>query len=160
MHTAYERSDNANPSPVSAVAISRDHRCIYVGDHRGRVFCWCVPQEPGRSMADHWIRDENAEVCTGCKIRFSLTERRHHCRNCGLVFCNKYDEFLGFLKLISPLIIIYIFHVLLIVFKFDALSYTCITCYGMAHLMNIEPVTIDRFTDRRFPELLYLISAR
>lgn len=34
-----------------------------------------------------WIRDEDAKCCYNCEIKFSLTERRHHCRRCRNVFC-------------------------------------------------------------------------
>ena len=40
--------------------------------------------------ADHWIKDEGAESCSQCQVRFTLTERRHHCRDCGKLFCAKY----------------------------------------------------------------------
>jgi hypothetical protein len=62
---------------------------MYVGDARGRVFSWSVAEQPGRAMADHWLKDEGAESCVGCGVRFSLYERRHHCRNCGLLFCSR-----------------------------------------------------------------------
>ncbi|CAG0901428.1 unnamed protein product [Cyprideis torosa] len=90
MHTAYGRRDNAEPASITALAVSRDHRCVYVGDSRGRVFSWCVydqAQRPGASWADHWVRNEMADACCGCNVKFSFTIRRHHCRNCGQVFC-------------------------------------------------------------------------
>lgn len=67
----------------------RDHSKILVGDGRGRVFSWSVSDQPGRSAADHWVKDEVVDSCSGCTVRFSLTERRHHCRNCGQLFCQK-----------------------------------------------------------------------
>lgn len=67
----------------------RDHSKILVGDGRGRVFSWSVSEQPGRSAADHWVKDEVVDSCSGCTVRFSLTERRHHCRNCGQLFCQK-----------------------------------------------------------------------
>ncbi|PSN33430.1 hypothetical protein C0J52_26938 [Blattella germanica] len=89
MHTAYDRKDNAEPASITALAVSRDHRTVYVGDTRGRVFSWSVSDQPGRAVADHWLKDEGADTCVGCGVRFTLYERRHHCRNCGQVFCSK-----------------------------------------------------------------------
>ena len=36
-----------------------------------------------------WIPDAMAPLCMGCGVGFSLVRRRHHCRSCGRVFCNK-----------------------------------------------------------------------
>ena len=67
----------------------RDHRTILVGDARGRVFSWSVPDQPGRAVADHWVRDDGSDGCAYCQVKFSIYERRHHCRNCGHLFCSK-----------------------------------------------------------------------
>ncbi|XP_055389244.1 lateral signaling target protein 2 homolog [Condylostylus longicornis] len=34
-----------------------------------------------------WIPDEDAPRCMACTIPFTAFRRRHHCRNCGGVFC-------------------------------------------------------------------------
>lgn len=34
-----------------------------------------------------WIKDADAKYCFNCEIKFSMTERRHHCRRCRNVFC-------------------------------------------------------------------------
>ncbi|XP_062964929.1 WD repeat and FYVE domain-containing protein 3 isoform X7 [Cynocephalus volans] len=105
MHTAFDRKDNAHPAEVTALGISKDHSRILVGDSRGRVFSWSVSDQPGRSAADHWVKDEGGDSCSGCSVRFSLTERRHHCRNCGQLFCQKCSRFqseIKRLKISSP----------------------------------------------------------
>lgn len=58
MHTAYDRKDNTEPASITALAVSKDHKTLYVGDARGRVFSWSVTEQPNRGMADHWLKDE------------------------------------------------------------------------------------------------------
>lgn len=87
MHTAYERKDNKEPAAITCLAISKDHRTVFVGDSRGRIFSWSVNES--KSLSDHWIKDDVATNCSGCSTKFTLTERKHHCRNCGHVCCGK-----------------------------------------------------------------------
>ncbi|XP_075389494.1 RUN and FYVE domain-containing protein 2 isoform X2 [Tenrec ecaudatus] len=35
-----------------------------------------------------WLKDEEATHCKLCEKEFSLSKRKHHCRNCGEIFCN------------------------------------------------------------------------
>uniref|UniRef100_A0A4W3HF18 WD repeat and FYVE domain containing 3 n=1 Tax=Callorhinchus milii TaxID=7868 RepID=A0A4W3HF18_CALMI len=105
MHTAFDRKDNCHPAEITALGISKDHSKIMVGDGRGRVFSWSVSDQPGRAAADHWVKDDGGDSCSGCSVRFSLTERRHHCRNCGQLFCQKCSRFqseIRRLKISSP----------------------------------------------------------
>ncbi|XP_049532447.1 WD repeat and FYVE domain-containing protein 3 isoform X2 [Anopheles darlingi] len=46
MNTAYDRKTNAEPASITALAISKDHQWVYVGDARGRVFAWTVTESP------------------------------------------------------------------------------------------------------------------
>ncbi|XP_063865461.1 WD repeat and FYVE domain-containing protein 3-like isoform X1 [Scylla paramamosain] len=105
MHTAYDRRDNTEPASVTALAISKDHRTVLVGDARGRVFSWSVPDQPGRAVADHWVRDDGSDACANCQVKFSIYERRHHCRNCGHLFCSKCSRFeseISRLRILKP----------------------------------------------------------
>jgi len=36
-----------------------------------------------------WIPDELAPHCMSCQCVFTVVRRRHHCRNCGKVFCGR-----------------------------------------------------------------------
>ncbi|XP_071808138.1 WD repeat and FYVE domain-containing protein 3-like isoform X3 [Asterias amurensis] len=93
MHTAFERKDNVQPAAVTALAISRDHMKVFVGDERGRVFSWSVADQPGKVMTDHWVKDESSDTCASCSVKFTFAERRHHCRNCGKLFCSRCSRF-------------------------------------------------------------------
>eukprot|EP00029_Vermamoeba_vermiformis_P007421 TRINITY_DN3210_c0_g1_i1.p1 TRINITY_DN3210_c0_g1~~TRINITY_DN3210_c0_g1_i1.p1 ORF type:complete len:553 (+),score=91.08 TRINITY_DN3210_c0_g1_i1:62-1720(+) len=56
------------------------------------------PRAPGDSRPEEkelvdrrpvWIDDKDAINCAQCESKFGLVTRRHHCRNCGKVFCSK-----------------------------------------------------------------------
>ncbi|KAJ9465257.1 3-phosphoinositide-dependent protein kinase 1 [Diplonema papillatum] len=35
-----------------------------------------------------WVSDDTVDTCRSCKAQFTFTNRRHHCRKCGDIFCN------------------------------------------------------------------------
>jgi growth factor-regulated tyrosine kinase substrate len=39
--------------------------------------------------APQWISNEDSNLCSRCRDPFTLTNRRHHCRNCGQLFDQK-----------------------------------------------------------------------
>ncbi|XP_028412816.1 vacuolar segregation protein PEP7-like [Dendronephthya gigantea] len=51
----------------------------------------------------HWISDKERKQCANklCKVNFSLTERKHHCRRCGEIFCHKCTSFTQRLSLLA-----------------------------------------------------------
>ncbi|CAI2350201.1 unnamed protein product [Caenorhabditis sp. 36 PRJEB53466] len=91
MHTAFNRPDNVHPAPITAIAPSRDHRSLYIGDGIGRVWNWQSGEGGGR--ADHWVQDVMRQRCDDCEHKFTLADRKHHCRNCGQIFCSTCSRF-------------------------------------------------------------------
>ena len=39
-----------------------------------------------------WIEDKNVVNCNQCITKFTLLNRKHHCRNCGKIFCQKCSD--------------------------------------------------------------------
>ncbi|KAJ4822352.1 Protein free1 [Turnera subulata] len=50
---------------------------------------WMNLIKPGNEEKDHWVPDEAVSKCTACGTDFGAFNRRHHCRNCGDIFCDK-----------------------------------------------------------------------
>ncbi|KAL6603325.1 hypothetical protein ACP70R_043686 [Stipagrostis hirtigluma subsp. patula] len=50
---------------------------------------WRNLMKPMNEEKDHWVPDEAVSKCTACAADFSAFNRRHHCRNCGDIFCDK-----------------------------------------------------------------------
>lgn len=71
--------------------------------------CWSVHQLQC-SVKEYFTRFEFFFLRLGLKIshlcwRFTLYERKHHCRNCGQVFCNKCSRFeseISRLRILKP----------------------------------------------------------
>jgi len=40
-------------------------------------------------LNEKWAPDSSTKNCIGCERKFTQVKRRHHCRNCGGVFCGK-----------------------------------------------------------------------
>ncbi|EPS64552.1 hypothetical protein M569_10227 [Genlisea aurea] len=45
--------------------------------------------KPINEEKDHWVPDEAVSKCTACGTDFNAFNRKHHCRNCGDIFCDK-----------------------------------------------------------------------
>ncbi|KAI4374908.1 hypothetical protein MLD38_012845 [Melastoma candidum] len=50
---------------------------------------WMNIIKPGNEEKDHWVPDEAVNKCTACGADFNAFIRKHHCRNCGDIFCDK-----------------------------------------------------------------------
>ncbi|KAF7829554.1 protein FREE1-like [Senna tora] len=50
---------------------------------------WMNLIKPPNEEKDHWVPDEAVTKCTACGTDFGAFVRKHHCRNCGDIFCDK-----------------------------------------------------------------------
>ncbi|KAE8654059.1 putative zinc finger protein [Hibiscus syriacus] len=50
---------------------------------------WMNRIKPGIEEKDHWVPDEAVSKCIACATDFGPFWRKHHCRNCGEIFCDK-----------------------------------------------------------------------
>lgn len=41
----------------------------------------------------NWVRDESVTQCYQCENNFSFLIRKHHCRNCGKIFCKECSNY-------------------------------------------------------------------
>uniref|UniRef100_A0A668AL72 RUN and FYVE domain containing 1 n=1 Tax=Myripristis murdjan TaxID=586833 RepID=A0A668AL72_9TELE len=46
-------------------------------------------KEVNKALKGHaWLKDDEATHCKQCQKEFSISRRKHHCRNCGDIYCN------------------------------------------------------------------------
>ncbi|XP_022906920.1 RUN and FYVE domain-containing protein 2 isoform X2 [Onthophagus taurus] len=49
-------------------------------------------EESSRKSEGTWVEDKTAVKCKACCKEFSVTRRKHHCRNCGNIFCHSCSD--------------------------------------------------------------------
>mmetsp|Transcript_260 Transcript_260/g.915 ORF Transcript_260/g.915 Transcript_260/m.915 type:complete len:457 (+) Transcript_260:20-1390(+) len=48
--------------------------------------------EVAEAAEEEWEEDNSAGACRACKATFTIINRRHHCRSCGMLFCKACTE--------------------------------------------------------------------
>ncbi|KAL4631297.1 RUN and FYVE domain-containing protein 1 [Arapaima gigas] len=47
-------------------------------------------KEVNKALKGHaWLKDDEATQCKQCQKEFSIARRKHHCRNCGDIYCSQ-----------------------------------------------------------------------
>jgi len=85
MFQAKEIGGSSRP-PVSAKLVEQS------AEKKKGLGDWMNKIKPVNEEKDHWVPDEAVSKCTSCGSDFGAFLRRHHCRNCGDVFCDKCSQ--------------------------------------------------------------------
>lgn len=85
MFQAKEIGGTSRP-PVSAKLVEQS------AEKKKGLGDWMNKIKPVNEEKDHWVPDEAVSKCTSCGSDFGAFLRRHHCRNCGDVFCDKCSQ--------------------------------------------------------------------
>lgn len=90
-HAETDSLDRTPPSSLSQTSdgtppltVHRTNTNSYTTDSNSTF-----PLDAQRLTPPAWIPDESAPHCMSCQSVFTVVRRRHHCRNCGKVFCGK-----------------------------------------------------------------------
>ena len=60
---------------------------LFLLDNLLTRFFISIAVDLARQSGRKWADDSEVNSCITCKTQFSLTNRKHHCRNCGQIFC-------------------------------------------------------------------------
>lgn len=73
-----DSGDQPNTTPQDARIYEKDY---ILNSSRARA-------ESDDFVPPRWVPDIAVDNCRSCNVDFDWVNRRHHCRNCGLVFCD------------------------------------------------------------------------
>ncbi|VFQ76913.1 unnamed protein product [Cuscuta campestris] len=68
---------------------SESHKMAEQPAEKRKGLGWLNAIKPVNEEKDHWVPDEAVSKCTACGADFNAFNRKHHCRNCGDIFCDK-----------------------------------------------------------------------
>ena len=88
IHLQREYEENENSTRIDAKVAAVDYR---INGYRARA-------DTGEFIRPRWEPDDEILQCNACSIKFDWIIRRHHCRNCGRIFCQDCSTF----KLLLP----------------------------------------------------------
>ncbi|XP_065657046.1 FYVE, RhoGEF and PH domain-containing protein 2 isoform X3 [Hydra vulgaris] len=70
-----------------------------IDNKRGTLICKALENDEVISndivgqKAPLWVKDEDVTMCMLCTLKFGLIYRKHHCRGCGRVICDKCSNY-------------------------------------------------------------------
>lgn len=88
-----ERIDDTS-SVVDSICSAGEGQASAVESLKSDISWEAVEEGPifPESISTLWVPDHAVSRCTGCQTQFWLGRRKHHCRNCGRIFCADCSE--------------------------------------------------------------------
>lgn len=74
-----DNNASVNPTIIDAKLAAIDYK---LNGYRAR-------SNTGDFVRPRWVPDAEEDKCHGCSQLFDWVIRRHHCRNCGCIYCNQ-----------------------------------------------------------------------
>ena len=78
-------------SNIKGVGSKNTHSCITTNSTETDIINTSIfsgQMETMKLAGRKWADDSEVLNCNTCAKAFSVTVRRHHCRNCGQIFCH------------------------------------------------------------------------
>lgn len=85
----------AREREAAEIALSKKHRIRHSAGASSGSGAGQLEEEvdvrPVMALASKsdWVDSKHVAICMGCLTSFTMTNRKHHCRSCGEVFCKK-----------------------------------------------------------------------
>lgn len=72
----------------------QEQALVELGDHlsKSKVKAEELKHDVEMTKENKWVSDKEQVSCQQCKKNFSVSRRRHHCRNCGGIFCHQCSD--------------------------------------------------------------------
>lgn len=91
LHRTHTNTQSSIHSTASSIYSAYRHRFqdlvnYYQKDTNSSAGSRSMNKQPTRT---HWVPDSERDSCHACHTKFSMLERKHHCRHCGELFCQK-----------------------------------------------------------------------
>ena len=85
-------SCSSNKEYVHEDASKKERCCDECFEDINRRKTISVPKTHMSQEEIAWMKNDSSKHCLLCESKFSMGNRRHHCRNCGILVCSKCSD--------------------------------------------------------------------
>ncbi|EDV22745.1 uncharacterized protein TRIADDRAFT_58631 [Trichoplax adhaerens] len=92
MNQSVAEEKNELSTPLEVLTTNENSSSSNDGDKMHRTVNEVQHERPQELQNDliqppSWVPDSRCDACTFCEATFTVLRRKHHCRNCGKIFC-------------------------------------------------------------------------
>lgn len=87
--------DQSNPSTIDQTLTDNGGEYPKLFDSNVSLSKYYTNEKPDMTgdRATEWVKDELSTMCAACYCKFTMVNRRHHCRVCGKLFCGSCSNY-------------------------------------------------------------------